>query len=285
MLNFRKPLKLLSIILILALFFTGCQTSDSNEAFNSKNKGKLVVHYIDVGQADSILVQVNNRNLLIDAGNNDDKDKIISYLQKQGVKRLDYVVATHPHEDHIGGMSAVVRKFPIGDFYAPKVTNTTKTFENMITSLNGKKIKAAKAGVDLNLGENTKCEILAPNSDKYEDLNNYSAVIKITYGENKFLFMGDAEKLSENEILSKNFDISSDVIKIGHHGSSSSSGKAFLDKVSPKIAVISCGRNNDYGHPHKETLSELKTRKITTYRTDIDGTIVLIADGKKISKQ
>lgn len=285
MLCYKKSLKILSIILLFALLFTGCQTVNSNEAFSSKNVDKLVIHYIDVGQADSILIQVNSKNLLIDAGNNDDKDKIISYLQKQGVKKLDYVIATHPHEDHIGSMSAVIKKFPIGDFYAPKVTNTTKTFENMITALNGKKVKIAKAGVELNLGENVKCEMLAPNSDKYEDLNNYSAVIKITYGDNKFLFMGDAEKLSENEILSKNFDISSDVIKIGHHGSSSSSSKVFLDKVSPKIAVISCGRNNDYGHPHKETLSELKSRKITTYRTDIDGNIILISDGKKISKQ
>jgi Predicted hydrolase (metallo-beta-lactamase superfamily) len=158
----------------------------------------------------------------------------------------------------------------------------------MVNALKAKSIKinTAAAGVSLDLGKNAKCEMLAPNGTNYGDnLNNYSAVIKITYGNSKFLFMGDAEKLSEKEMLNKNYDLSCDVLKLGHHGSSSSSSKAFLDKASPKIAIVSCGKNNDYGHPHKETLSEMKKRNIQVYRTDVDGTITLISDGNKISKQ
>jgi competence protein ComEC len=248
-------------------------------------KDKLIVHYIDVGQADSILVQVNGKNLLIDAGSTDSKDKLVSYLRKQGVHKLDYVVATHPHEDHIGGMSTVIKKFTMGEFFAPKKLSNTNVFENMITALKDTKIKTAKAGVKINLGVNTNCEMLAPNNSEYDDINNYSAVIKLTYKNNKFLFMGDAQKLSEDEIVSSNADVSSDVLKVGHHGSSTSSSKELLDKVAPKIAVISCGRGNQFGHPNKGTISELKNRRITIYRTDIDGTVVLISDGNTIKKQ
>lgn len=279
----KAYLKILSLLIILFLV-TSCHNSKSVN--NVKNSNVIKISYIDVGQGDSELIQVNGKNLLIDAGTNESTSKIISYLDEQKIKRLDYVVATHPHEDHIGGMSAVIRKYDINEFYAPKKLTNTKTFENMINSLKSKnlKINVAEAGVELNLGKDIKCEMLAPNNNKYEDLNNYSAVIKITYKNSKFLFTGDAEKLSEREILSKNYDLSSDVLKIGHHGSTSSSSKAFLDKVAPKVSIISCGKNNDYGHPHKETLNELEKRKIQVYRTDVDGTIVLISDGNKISK-
>jgi competence protein ComEC len=281
----KKNLRYILTLLALIITLSGCSPIDTSNSNNTQDKSLLLVHYIDVGQADSILVQVNNKNMLIDAGNRGDADAVVSYLQKQGVKKLDYVIATHPHEDHIGSMSDVIKKFPITEFYAPKKTSTTKTFENMINALNGKKIITAKTGVKLNLGDNITAELLAPNSDKYEDLNNYSAVLKLTYGDNKFLFMGDAEKLSEEELLDSNMDISADVIKVGHHGSSTSSSKEFLDKVSPKIAVISAGKGNDYGHPHQETLTEFKKRSFTVYRTDIDGTIVLQSDGKNIKKR
>lgn len=271
---------------MVLIFSTGCSTDSSISYMAvSPDKNKLIVHYIDVGQADSILIQVNGKNMLIDAGNREDGDMVVTYLKKQGVKKLDYVLATHPHEDHIGGMSAVIKNFTISDFYAPKKTQNTKTFEDMITTLKGKQIKIAKAGVELDLGENAKLQMLAPNADNYSDLNNYSAVVKLTFGNNKFLFMGDAEKLSEKEILDNNFDVSCDVLKVGHHGSSSSSSKEFLDKTSPKSVVISVGKNNDYGHPHKETLTEFKKRNYTIYRTDIDGTVVLTSDGKIIKKQ
>jgi len=273
------------LTLIILFSFIGCNTSDTTAT--TYNKDNLIVHYIDVGQADSILIQINNKNLLIDGGNRDDDDTIMKYLKKQGVAKLDYIIATHPHEDHIGGMASIIKKFDIGKFYAPKKLSTTATFENMVLALKNKnlKINEAKPGDTLNLGKNVECKILAPNSAEYDNLNNYSVVIKLTYGNTSFLFTGDAHKLNEKEMLSKGYDLSSDVLKVGHHGSSSSSSKEFLDKVKPKIAIISCGKNNDYGHPHKETLDELNKRKIKIYRTDKDGTIVFESDGKKITKK
>lgn len=284
----KKFFKIIISLFVVIFTFSACSTTKNASNNPVKNNQNVIkVNYIDVGQGDSELIQVNGKNLLIDAGPNESIDKLMSYLNKQNIKKIDYVIATHPDEDHIGGMSSVIKKYDIGEFYAPKKLTNTRTFENMVTSLKSKnlKINAGKAGMDLDLGKNVTCQMLAPNNDKYKDTNNYSIVIKITYGESKFLFTGDAEKISETEMLSKNFDLSADVLKVGHHGSSSSSSKEFLDKVNPKIAVISCGKNNKYGHPHHETLTELKNRKVQIYRTDVDGSIVLLSDGKKIAKQ
>ena len=285
----KSPLKIIITLLLIVFTLTACTTSTPAEnSSNIDSNNTIKISYINVGQGDSALIQVNGKNLLIDAGTNESADNLISYLNKQSIKKLDYVVATHPHEDHIGGMDTVIKKYEIGQFYAPKKLTNTKTFESMMNELKAKnlKINVAKAGINLDLGKNVKCEMIAPNSADYgEGINNYSAVIKITYGNSKFLFTGDAEKLSEKEILNKNYDVSSDVLKLGHHGSSSSSSKSFLDKVSPKIAIVSCGKNNDYGHPHSETINELTKRKIQIYRTDVDGTIILKSDGTKIIKQ
>lgn len=184
-------------------------------------------------------------------------------------------------------MSEVIKKYKITSFYAPYVTTTTRSFSNMVTELKkkGLKINLAYCGVSLDLGSGVSCTMLSPNSNSYKDLNDYSAVIKITYGSSNFLFMGDAQKLSESEILRNDLDVSCDVLKIGHHGSSTASSKEFIDKATPKIAVISCGKGNDYGHPHAATLNALKSRSIKTYRTDIDGTVVLTSNGTTISKQ
>jgi competence protein ComEC len=273
----------MSIILILI----GCSSSREDSNVTSLKENAIKVHYIDVGQGDSILIQVNNKNLLIDAGTTDSTDKLLSYLSKQNISRLDYVIATHPHEDHIGGMAAIIRKFKIGQFYAPRKTASTRTFENMINALKSKnlKINTAKEGVTIDLEKNAECVMLAPNSDNYDSTNNYSAVLKITYGNSNFLFMGDAEKLSEREILSKNLNVNCDMLKVGHHGSTSSSSPEFLDRVSPKIAVISCGKSNDYGHPHKPTIKALNNRKIQIYRTDIDGNIIFVSGGNDIIKE
>ncbi|MFL0197563.1 ComEC/Rec2 family competence protein [Clostridium sp. WILCCON 0269] len=284
----KKYFNIISLLIVITFLISGCTNSESTNTISFKDHSlQFTVHYIDIGQGDSELIQVNGKNLLIDAGPNKNTHKLISYLNHENIKTLDYVIATHPDEDHIGGMSSVIKKYDIDKFYAPRKIVNTKTFENMIDELKSKnmKIDVPKPGTQLNLGKNTTAEILAPNSTKYEDTNNYSVVLKISYGNTKFLFTGDAEKLSEREILDKNYDVSADVLKIGHHGSSTSTTDEFLDKVSPKIAIISCGRDNSYGHPHKETLKKLKKRNIRIYRTDIDGSIVLISNGKSIVKE
>lgn len=280
-----------SPIILLLLFFLIITSlfSCSNKEKPSTNTDNLKVHYFDVGQGDSILIQVNNKNLLIDGGPKYAESQLIKDLKDFGVKKLDYVITTHPHEDHIGGMGQVIKNFNIGKFYAPKVTSNTKTFEYMVNQLNNKNLKIniikPDIGSDIDLGKNTKVEIFSPNSSSYDNLNNYSPIIRISYKETSFLFTGDAEKLSEKEVLEKGYDIQSDVLKIGHHGSSSSTSKEFLNKVNPKMAVISVGKNNDYGHPHKETISSLKNKGIKYFRTDEEGTITLESDGKTVTKK
>ncbi|KOM96450.1 hydrolase [Clostridium botulinum] len=282
----KKNLIITCLLICLSIVFTACSQQSSNAVNTSNKSNELKVHYIDVGQGDSILVQTKDKNILIDAGTRKSSDSLISYLKKQHIKKLDYVIATHPHEDHIGGMPKVIEEFEISNFYAPKKTANTKIFKDMILQLKKKnlKINVAKKGISLDLSNNSSLDFLAPVKDNYENTNDSSAVVKLTHGNTKFLFTGDAEKTSEKDILNSNEDLSSNVLKVGHHGSHSSSSKEFLDKIDPKIAIISCGKNNDYGHPHKETMKELNKRNIEVYRTDIDGNIVLTSDGENIKK-
>lgn len=281
---FKRYLSIFLVALLCIFTYVGCKNVKTTSIV-TPSKDKLLVHFINVGQGDSILVQTNNKNLLIDAG---PKNKeIVPYLKKCGIKTLDYVIATHPHEDHIGGMSYVIDSFNIGSFYAPTKIATSTSFKNMVIALNKKRLQIipAKAGEKLDIGKNIVCTIIAPNNNSYKEVNNYSAVLKLTYGNTSFLFTGDAEVLSEEEILNKGFNIKADVLKIGHHGSNSSTSTNFLNDVNPKVAFISCGRGNDYGHPHKETLAKLKNNNTILYRTDLDGTIILESDGNKIMKR
>lgn len=246
----------------------------------------LKVHFLNVGQADSILVQFpNGQNMLVDAGNNDDGPAVVSYLKSKGVSRIDYLVATHPHEDHIGGMDNVIRAFDIGQVYMPRATTTTKTFEDVLLAVKekGLKISTARAGVTVLDQGSLKVNFVAPCGSDYEDLNNWSAVTRIQYGSTSFLLAGDAEAQSEEEMLASGANLKADVLKVGHHGSSSSTSPAFLKAVAPKYAIISVGAGNDYGHPHKETLAKLANAGIRVYRTDRDGTVVFTSDGKNIS--
>jgi beta-lactamase superfamily II metal-dependent hydrolase len=246
----------------------------------------LKVHFLDVGQADSILVQFpNGQNMLVDAGNNDDGPVVVSYLKSKGVSRIDYLVATHPHEDHIGGMDNVIRAFDIGQVYMPRATTTTKTFEDVLLAVKekGLKISTARAGVTVLDQGSMKVNFVAPCGSDYEDLNNWSAVTRIQYGSTAFLLTGDAEAQSEGEMLASGMNLKANVLKVGHHGSSSSTTPAFLKAVAPKYAVISVGAGNDYGHPHKETLAKLASAGVQVYRTDRDGTVVFTSDGKNIT--
>ena len=238
-----------------------------------------MIHYLDVGQGDSIFIELpQNKSMLIDASTGAYGEGIADYIEDKGYSKIDYLVATHPHADHIGGMEDVVEEFEIGEIYMPKASTTTKTYKNLLTAIKkkGNKINTAKAGVSIYSGSGINIQILAPNSTSYEDLNNYSVVIKLTYGKKSFLFMGDAEMLSEDEITA---DVSADILKVGHHGSSTSTSEDFINRVNPEYAVISCGKDNSYGHPHKETMATLKKYDVEVLRTDTMGTIIATTDG------
>lgn len=217
---------------------------NKEEKTNPKLNGELKIHYINVGQGDSILIQQGDATMLIDAG--PDANTTANYLKGQGIKKIDVLVGTHPHADHIGGMPSVINKFEINKIYMPRVTHTSKIFENTMESIKAKgmKISTPHPGDSFKLG-NADCTIIAPNSSSYDNLNNYSIVLRIKFGNTSFIFDGDAEGLSEGEILQKQLDIQSDVIKLGHHGSRTATSQSYLNKVNPKYAVISCGKGNE----------------------------------------
>lgn len=243
---------------------------------STSGKG-LTVEYIDVGQGDCALIRCGDKNMLIDCGEREYYQVVKSYLKNNGISRLDIVVATHPHSDHIGGMYMLIEDFDIGTFIMPKLSKgnipTTKTYLNMISSLKEKSISPdyAAVGKVYNLSE-AKIEILAPVNDS-DELNNMSVICMLTYGKSKFLFTGDAETPVETDMIKNGADLKCNVLKVGHHGSTTSSGEKFLKKADPDVAVISVGEGNDYNHPHSEILDRLLKRDVTIYRTDEDGTL------------
>ncbi len=250
---------------------------------DSKNLDSLVIKFLDVGQGDSIIIKGKETNILIDAGEKQYADDILNELDSLGIKKLDYIVATHPHSDHIGGFAKVLKNIEIDNVIMPKVSHTSKTYEKLLSSIaeHEIKIKSPDPGTKLDFND-FDIELVAPNSTKYDDLNNYSVGVVLVHGDNRFLMSGDAETLSEQEMLDESRNVEADLIKISHHGSNSSSSKAFLDAVNPKYAVISCGVDNSYNHPHKEVINALTKRKIEILRTDQNGTITAISDGVNI---
>lgn len=243
-------------------------------------KPYLEIYFLDVGQGDSEILRYGDHTMLIDAGTNASTTTLLSDIKSLGISKFDVVVATHPHEDHIGGLDAVINNYTIGKLYVPKVTTNTKTYSDMLTAIQkkGYTVTTPVPGATFNLGD-VQCTIFAPNSQSYEDSNNYSIVIKVTYGTTSFLFTGDAEVQSEEEMLAKGYDIKSDVLKVGHHGSDSSTSLQFLKAVSPQYGVIEVEQANDYGHPHQVTLAKLAIANVKVYRTDLNGIIIFKSDG------
>lgn len=262
-------MRLSALVLLLAVVissFTACtlvdevkkllgiDTGSGDNGGNTEVSGDLTVHFIDIGQGDAILIRQGTQSMLIDTGDTDssNRKKLLAYIENLGITTIDWLILTHPDADHIGGAADVINKFSVMRCIMPDAEKSTATFTRLMDAL-----------------------------EKSTDTNNYSAVLRLTYGTKRMIFSGDAERESEEEILKKYpaSDLKCDLLKLGHHGSSTSSTDEYLDAISPSYAVISCGVGNKYGHPHKETMTKLSKRGITVYRTDTMGTVILTTDG------
>lgn len=246
--------------------------------------GEIRVYFLDVGQGDSILIQSPDNAVLIDGGEYSARKALLSYLREAGVETLDYVVATHPHSDHIGSLPVVIDEFNVRQVLMPDVTSNTTSFEKLLDAIEKKDIPVIipEAGETFTAGP-IQLTVLAPVGTAYKNVNNYSLVMQMVYGDTSFLFTGDAEGLSEEEMLAEGFDLHANILKAGHHGSDTASTDAFLEAVQARVAVISCGKNNSYGHPHTAALERFAQHDMGVYRTDESGTIVMVTDGTDIS--
>jgi len=246
----------------------------SSEEQSQPNNDLLRISFIDVGQGDCILIKTaEGNNILIDSGSLESKDKVLNYLEFENVDEIEYAFFTHPHADHIGAADEILKSIEIKNVYIPNAVTTTQVYNRMLDELEKhESVVQAKSGQKISF-DGIEIDILSPIKDEYNDLNKYSIVMKLTYGKNSFLLTGDATSENEVEMLEKGLDLKADILKIGHHGSNTSTSSEFLTAVAPEVAVISCGVNNRYGHPHQETLEKLKD--IDTYRTDQGGTIIV----------
>ena len=261
--------------------------SNMGELANNSNKQKvefvaqedLLIDFIDVGQADSILIRNEDKTMLIDAGTNEAGEMVVTYLQNLGINKIDYLIGTHPHEDHIGGLDDVINHFNIGQIYMPKIETTTKTFEDVLDAIENKNltVTSPNKGDKIEIGQAVGTFMTEPILDK-DNLNLSSLVVRLEFGNNSFLFMGDAEKENEETI---NWN-KTDVLKVGHHGSNTSTSESFLNQVKPQCSIIMVGKDNSYNLPTQETIDKLNTIGSEIYRTDENGTIQIISDGNTI---
>ena len=283
------------ILVLLISNLTYEPIEDSIDIIESTEKGSTVavknineftnsdfsVHYIDVGQADSILITSNNHALLIDAGNNKDGKTIVNYIKNLGIKTLDYAIGTHPHSDHIGGLDTVIKKLNVKEVLMPNIQTNTMTFTEILDAIEAKNVKLTvpKVNDTFTFGDASFTVLSIENN--VEEFNLASIVVRVDYKNCSYIFCADAEIPNEEKMLKNNLNVKADIIKIGHHGSYSSSSKAFLEAVNPTAAIITLGADNDYGYPHRETVRTLNELDIPFYRTDINGTIIVTSDGEK----
>lgn len=276
--NIHKSIKLFTIFIVAIIIITGCEVLDNTPG------EFLLMHFIDVGQGDSTLIELPNGEVtLIDGGSRSTRDQLVKYLKDQNIEKIHYLIGTHPHEDHIGGLPEIIRNFEIGKIYLPNKTNNTAIFEELLNEIkkNNITLVVGKTGVDIiNSGE-LKYYIISPFKE-YEDINNNSIVTKLIYNNFSAIITGDAEKKAEIDILEGAYDLKANILKVGHHGSSTSNTQDFLDKIQPDFSVISLGKNNEYGHPHKEVVQGLEAMNTKILRTDEMGTIVFQTDGQEI---
>ncbi|MEE0956934.1 MAG: ComEC/Rec2 family competence protein [Ruminococcus sp.] len=278
-----KHSRIISLVVSALIALTMlCSCEEWFDGSSQRQEGTLVCHFLDVGQGDSAYIELpNNQTMLIDSGENYHGKSILQYIRDTGHNRIDYLIATHPHSDHIGSMAYIVRNFDIGTIYMPKVGSNSNQYESLLKAVKSKKltIQNGKAGVNILSDSDLQltADIVAPVKIVKENLNNSSIVMKLKYKKSSFLFTGDAEKA---ELATITGDIKADVLKVGHHGSSTSTTKDFVNKVDPQIAVISCGIDNDYGHPHKTTLKYLKQNNCEIHRTDKEGTVSVTSGGR-----
>ena len=281
------PLRLLLCIALCGcIIAAGCSIPGGQQPeIVSGLSGDLVVHFIDVGQGDSILLQFRDKTMLIDAGERGMGERVVAYLESQGVKQIDVVVATHAHSDHIGGLATVISAFPVGRFVDAGQAHPSATYENLLALVEERGIPytAAERGQAIALDPDLEVLVFNPAVQPIGDINEDSVVLKATYGDISYLFTGDAGKPAEESMAAAGLDLDADVLKVGHHASRYASSAAFLSAVSPAISVIFVGEGNDYGHPHEEVLERLRAAGSRVYRTDLDGTVVVATDGRTLA--
>ena len=269
--------KVLSLLLLMLLMFTaGCGTVASAE--------NLVVYFLDVGQADAAILQCGDEVMMIDGGESSDSSLIYSYLTKTlGITHIDYMIATHPHADHIGGLSGALNACSVGVVYSPVRSYDSKQFSSLVkyTQKQGRDLTVPEVG-DIFFFGDAQVQFLSPATE-YSNINDCSIVVRIIHGNNTFLFTGDAEWDAEHDMVDSGYDLSATVLKVGHHGSDTSSSYVFLREVMPKYAVISCGKDNSYGHPTEGVLSRLRDVGAQIFRTDLQGDVVFVSDGTTLS--
>jgi len=270
----------------IACFLTaGCSDTGEQPEIVSGLSGDLAVHFIDVGQGDSILLTFRDKTMLIDAGERGMGERVIEYLEERDIESLDVVVATHPHSDHIGGLAAVISAYPVGRFVDSGQPHTIATYENLLALIEERGIPytVVERGQTIALDPDLEIQVLNPAPEFSDDVNENSVVLKVTYGKISYLFVGDAGEPAEEDMMEAGLDLDADVLKVGHHASRYASSARFLDAVSPAISVIQVGEGNDYGHPHKEALERLEATGSRIYRTDLDGTVVVTTDGEALA--